>query len=101
MRGRLGGVDQTLRGSHRLILGTRDLQRDDQDCPGECASVATARELGAAPLNTPFGLADVHVCAANPALNAVKHLVAAIAENRLGGVAVADSGLGPSGHVAL
>jgi hypothetical protein len=63
--------------------------------------VATARELGAAPLNTPFGLANVHICAANPALDAVEHLVAAIAENRLGGVAVADSGLGSSGHVAL
>jgi hypothetical protein len=30
----------------------------------------------------------------------VGHLVAAIGENRLGGVAVADSGLGPSGHPA-
>ncbi len=36
----------------------------------------------------------------NPALDAVGHLVAAIGENRLGGVAVADSGLGPSGHPA-
>ena len=56
----LGGIDQAVRGGHRLVLGTRDLQRDDQGCPGECLSVATARELGAAPLNTPFELANMY-----------------------------------------
>ena len=34
-------------------------------------------------------------------LDAVRQLVAVIAENRLGGVAVADSRLDPSGHPAL
>ncbi len=64
-------------------------QRDDQACPGECVGVATAGKLGAAPLDRPFGLADGNVCTAKPALDAVRHLVAATANNHLAGVAVA------------
>ena len=56
--GGLGGVDQTVRGGHRLVSGTGDRQREDQGCPGEGVGVATACELGAAPLDRPFGLAD-------------------------------------------
>ena len=56
--GGLGGVDQTGRGGHRLVSGTGDRQCEDQACPGECVGVATACELGAAPLDRPFGLAD-------------------------------------------
>ncbi len=99
--GGFGGVDQTVRGSHRLVIGTGDRQCDDQGCPGECMGVATACELGAAPLDPPFGLADVQVCTAEPALDAEGHLVAVIADNRLTGVAVADSRLDPSDHPAL
>ena len=72
-----------------------------EGCPGECVSVATACELGAAPLDRPFGLADVHVRTAEQALDAERHLVAATADHRLAGVAVADSRLDPSGHEAL
>ena len=94
--GGLGGVDQTVRRCHRLVLGTRDLQRDDQACPGECVGVATAGEFGVVPLDRPFWLAGEHVGAAEPTVDAEGHLVAVIADNRLSGVAVADSRLDPS-----
>ena len=40
---------------------TGDRQCDDQVCPGDCVGVAAACELGAAPLDPPFGLADEQV----------------------------------------
>ena len=59
--------------------------------------VATACELGAAPFDRPFGLADEDVRTAKPALDAVAATSsAATADNRLTGVAVADSRLDPS-----
>ena len=79
--GGLGGLDQAVRGGHRLLTGTGDRQCDDQACPGECVGVATACELGAAPLDPPFGLADVHVRSAEQALDAERHLVAATARS--------------------
>ena len=64
--------------------------------------VAAACELGAAPLDPPFGLADDRVRSAEHALEAERHLVvAATADHQLAGVGVADSLLDPSGNPAL
>ena len=38
--GRFGGVDQTVRGRHRIVSGTGNRQSDDQARPGECVGVA-------------------------------------------------------------
>ena len=46
-------------------------------------SVAIACELGAAPLDHPFGLADVQVRSAKPALDAERHLTAATGDHHL------------------
>ena len=59
-------------------------------------SVATACELGPAQLDPPFGLADEYVCSAKPGLDAVRQRIAALADNHLAGVAVADGRLDPS-----
>ena len=64
--------------------------------------VATACELGAAPLDVSFGLADGQVHSAEHALDAERHLVvAATGDHQLGGVAVADGRLDPSRLLAL
>jgi hypothetical protein len=63
--------------------------------------VTTACELGAAHLDASFGLADGHVRQAEGALDAERHLFAATGDHQLGGVAVADSRLDPSGQPAL
>ena len=59
--GGFGGVDQPVRGGPRLLTGPGDRQCLDQHCPGECVGVVAACELGAAPLDVSFGLADGHV----------------------------------------
>src|SRR5271166_1489456 len=63
--------------------------------------VATACELGAAPLDHPLGLADRQVGTSKPALYAVRHLIGAAADYRLASLAVGDGLLDPSDHVAL
>jgi hypothetical protein len=93
--GGLGGVDQTVRGDPRLVLEPGDRQCEDQAYPSECVGVATVCELGAAPLDLPFGLPDVQVRRAKHALSTVGHPVAAIAHRHLASVAVADSRLDP------
>jgi hypothetical protein len=96
-----GGLDQAVRGGPRLLTATGERQRPHEDCPGDPVGVATACELGAAPLDASFGLADGRVHSARQALEAERHLVAATADHQLGGVAVADRLPGPSGVVAL
>ena len=95
--GGFGGVDQTARGGHRLVKATGDRQCDDQACRGECVGVAAARELGATPLDPPFGLADDRVRAAEQPSMPNGTSPAAAIDNHLTGVAVADSRLDPSG----
>jgi hypothetical protein len=57
--GGFGGVDQAGRGIHRLLTGTGDRQCAlTRDARMMDVGVATACELGAAPLEQPFGLAD-------------------------------------------
>src|ERR1700742_2169044 len=64
--------------------------------------VAAACELGATPLDRPFGLADGHVHTAERALEAERHLAAASADHRLPGIGKAESHLlDPSIPVAL
>ena len=99
--GGLGGVDQAVRGGHRLVSGTCDRQCDYEACPGECVRVAIAGKLGTAPLDPSFGLTDEQVHTAKPALDAERHLVAATADHPPASVAVADGLLDPSGHPAL
>src|SRR5262245_66552518 len=62
--------------------------------------VVAACELGAAPLDASFGLADDHVHSAERPLGAEQYLVVAIGDHRLAGVGVADSFLDPSGYPA-
>ena len=62
--------------------------------------VAAACELGAAPLDASFGLADGQVHSAERALAAGRHLTAT-ADHRLSGLGIADSLLEPSGREAL
>src|SRR6478672_1768373 len=94
------GVDQAVRDGHRVVATTDDPQSDDQGGSTKCAGVATACQLGATPLNPSFGLPDRHVSTASPARSTVRDLMTTV-ENDLGGLAVADSRLGPSSRVAL
>ena len=100
--GGLGGIDldRSRRPSPHRRNGER--QREERGCPSECVRVVSTCEFGAVSLDRPFGLADELVCSAEQALHAVRHLVAPTADHHcLTGVAVADSGLDPSGQVAL
>src|SRR5262245_24375817 len=64
--------------------------------------IAAACEVGATPLDRPFGLADGHVHTAERTLEAERHLAAASADHRLTGVGITDSLLlDPSSPVAL
>ena len=56
--GGFGGVDQTFAAAIASSREPAIVSAMDQACPGESVSVATACELGAAPLDRPFGLAD-------------------------------------------
>ena len=70
-------------------------------CPGECVGVAAACELGAAPLDHRSGWPMYRYTPPSQPSMPYGHLIAATAENRLAGVAVADRRLDPSGRVAL
>src|SRR6478736_9144143 len=94
--GGFGCLDKSGCGGHHLVRGPDERKCDDQAGPSRCVSVATACELGAVPLDGPFGLAGVRVGTSEPVVDAVGHLVAVIADNRLPGVAVADRSLDPS-----
>ena len=59
--GGLGGFDQPGRDGPRLLTSPGDRPCDGRGCPGECMGVAAACELGATPLDRPFGLADGQV----------------------------------------
>jgi hypothetical protein len=76
---------------------TRRQQCDDRAGPGRCVSVATAYELGAAPLDRPFGLADIQVLSTQHGLESEGNLAAATAHCRPPGVAELD-GLLESPH---
>ena len=54
-------------------MGPGERQRDDQPCPGECMGIVAACELGAAPFDTPFGLADEQIRIAKHGLAAERH----------------------------
>src|ERR1700761_9406309 len=62
--------------------------------------VATAYELGAAPLNPPIGLADGQIHRAKHAPGTEWQFLAGTADHQLAGVTVADRLLDPSRHVA-
>ena len=96
-----GNVDQALCGSYRVVAGPSDRQCEYYGCPRVGVNVATACEPGAAQLDIPFGLAAVQVGSAKQALEAGRHVIAATADNRQPGFAVADSGLDASGRVAV
>ena len=97
----LGSLDETLRGIHRLLTRTRVHQAEDQTSLDEGGGVAAALELGAAPLDPPFGMAASHVRAADDAVEGVWQRVAASCKNYLGSVGVADALVDPSGHPSL
>jgi hypothetical protein len=99
--GRLGGIDQTVRGRHRLVMGTGDRQPDDQVRRGIRVGVQTACELSATTSNPPFRLADSNVGSAKDACAAAWDVVASIADRPLGGLGVANSRIDASGHVAI
>ena len=87
----LGSLDETIRGGHRLLTGTGVHQADKPGMPG-CGRESGPRcELGAAPLDPPFGLADVRVHSTEHAVEDVRQHIAALCKNHLGGVAVADA----------
>ena len=67
------------------------------ECPDESVRVATACELGAAPLDRPFGLADGQIRAGKTPSRPNGTSSRPVPHHRLAGVAVADSRLDPSG----
>ena len=85
----LGGLDEAIRGGHRLVGGSFGHQCEDEARPGDGMRVATACDLGAAPLGPPRALAAGQVCSAHPALRAERHRSGAAVENQPGGIAVA------------
>src|SRR3954452_8041752 len=99
--GGLGGIDEAPRGGPGFLTVTGDRECECEICPCECVRVATARELGAAPLDAPFRLADVHIGTAELALVGERNPTTSLVDHRLSGVAVARSILDPSHHVAL
>lgn len=71
--GGLGGLDQSLRGGHRGVVGSHHRLRDRQRCPGQYVSVAIASKLGTVLLDTPVGLPDLGESAAKPGLETPWH----------------------------
>ena len=99
--GGLRGLDQAVRGGPRLLTATGHRQCEHEACIGDSVGVTTACQLGAAPLDIAFGLADDRVRSAKLGLAAERHLfVAATADHQLAGVGVANSRLDSSGHPA-
>ena len=75
--GGFGGVDQAGRGGHRFVIGTGERSALTRYASDDCMGVATACELGAAPVDTPFGLADGQIRIAKHGLAAERHLFVA------------------------
>ena len=96
----LGGIDEAVRGDHRLLRATGQHQCEAQVGLAKCVSVATACKLGAAQLDRPFGPTDGGVHTEKEGFETERRLVAATAEKHLAGVAVADSRLDPPYHPA-
>ena len=98
--GGFGGVDQTVRGGHRLVTATGDHQATTR-AARMSAWVSRPRASWARHHSTaPFGLADGQVRTAKQALDAVRHRRGSC-RDASGRRRVADSRLDPSGQAAL